>query len=65
MEELTSANAAPYLKTFSKALSVDLFITGEYFFSSSLRSWSDKRRDSAYAATISRLLWAVANRHER
>jgi hypothetical protein len=52
MGELTSENATPYLITFFKVFSVDLFISGEYFSNSSSSSWSDERRDSAYANII-------------
>ena len=52
MGELTSAKISPYLITLSKALSVDLAITGEYSFNSSSSSWRDDCRDSAYPDTI-------------
>jgi hypothetical protein len=61
LEELTSAITAPHAITFSKALSVDLFISGEYFLNNSSSSWSDECRDSAYT-DIGQLRWTVAKR---
>ena len=60
--ERTSVSTAPYLITLSKALSVDLFINGEYFSNNSLSSWSIKCRDSAYLTIISWLWWVIAKR---
>lgn len=51
--DLTSANAAPYRITLSKALSVDSFIKGEYFSNNPSSSWSNERKYSAYANLIS------------
>ena len=53
--ELTSENAAPTLKTFSKALSVDSFISGVYSFNISSSLWSEERSESAYVNAISTL----------
>jgi len=59
--DLTSAKITPYLRTFSRAFSVDLSMSGEYPFNNPSSSWSDDLRDFAYANyTISRLEWAVA-----
>jgi len=62
MGELTSANTDPYLIPFSTALSVDPLISGEYAFSNPSSSWSDKRRDSAYANMITWTGWTAARR---
>ena len=63
MGELTSDNTTPYLITVSKALSVDLFISGEYSFSNPSSVWSKERRDPAYVNIISSLQggWEMTN----
>ena len=61
MKELTSPNTAPDLITLSKTFSIGFFISGEYCFNNPSSSWSDERRDSAYAnSTMSRLRWGVS-----
>src|SRR5258708_25531519 len=60
MGELTSANTAPYVIPLSIIHSVDPLISGEYSFNKFSSSWSDERRDSAYANIISWLGWGVA-----
>ena len=51
--ELTSASTTPYFMTVSKALSVGPLISGEYFSNRPSSSWSDERRDFAYAVISS------------
>src|ERR1700748_3210195 len=60
--ELTSANTPPYFIPVSTALSTDLLISGVYSFNNPSSSWSTRRRDSAYANTVSEPEWAVARR---
>jgi hypothetical protein len=62
MGELTSANTTPYAITLSKTFSFDPLISGGYLSNNPSSSWSDERRDSAFASTISYLVWAVAKR---
>jgi len=54
-EELTSAKTAPYLIALPTNFSVDPLSSGEYSFNNPSSLWSDERRASVYAITISRL----------
>jgi hypothetical protein len=58
---LTSAKTLPYLIALSKHLSIVSLISGVYPSSNPSSSWSDERRASAYADSISWRKWAVAN----
>jgi hypothetical protein len=49
---LTSAKTAPYLIALSKHLSIDSPVSGVYPSSNPSSSWSDERRASAYADSI-------------
>ena len=65
--ELTCANTAPYLILVSTILSVDPLRNGERCspsFTSFSRSWSNERRESAYASTISWLASAALLRRD-
>ena len=52
LEQLTSANTAPYLIALSTAFSIDPLIIGAYSSSNPSSSWSDKRRASTYAKLL-------------
>ncbi len=53
MGRLTSAKTAPYLMALSTVVSIDPLISGEYPSSNPSSSWSNERRASTYAKSIS------------
>jgi len=59
MGELTWAPTVANWIPFSKALSIDLLISGVYPFIHPSSSLSDERRDSAYAVIVSSQRWVV------